>query len=186
MFLFGHIGIALGIMYLLVRFFSSYQKPRGRPFIEQLDFRVILIGSMIPDIVDKLLGMVIFKEEIANGRILTHSVIILGILSISIVNLAQIKVKFSHLKFYILPPFLHLFLDQLWEHPRTLFWPLLGSDYTKLDIEFGDYFTILLSEPFVYITETIGAAVIITLFIRHKLYLKANFRAYLKKGTLKM
>jgi len=186
MFLFGHVGITLAIIYLLVRFFSPYHKPQGKPFIETMDFRVILIGAMIPDIVDKILGMVIFKEEIANGRILTHSAIILVFFTLSVVNIAQIKIKFSHLKYFVLPPFIHLLLDRLWEDPHTLLWPILGSSYSRLNIEIGDYFPILISNPYIYISEIIGAAIIAFLFVKSKLYIKANFRAYLKKGTLKI
>jgi hypothetical protein len=141
---------------------------------------------MIPDIVDKILGMVIFKEEIANGRIMTHSAVLLAFLSISAINVAQIRIRFRHLKYYILPPFIHLLLDRLWEDPQTLLWPLLGQGYERLDVEFGDYFTILLSNPYIYISEIIGAAIIIFLFVKSKLYIKSNFREYLKRGSLKL
>ncbi len=188
MFLLGHIGITVGIVYLLISFLFSRMRPNNphTPSIEDIDFRLVIIASIFPDIIDKILGMLILKDEIANGRIFTHSVITLWIISICLFIVAQIKFgRGLRTLYYTLPLYIHLLLDRMWEDAHTLFWPLFGTGFSRSDIEFSDYLTILLTNPFVYITEILGALIIITLFVKHRLYMNIHFFSFLNDGKLK-
>jgi hypothetical protein len=169
-------------------YYTKYvQKERSKgSLMARIDFRVVAISAMLPDIVDKIIGMLILGEEVANGRIFTHSFITMMILAIAIINLSRIK--FSRLlipTLYIFPAFLHLVLDFLWEEPGTLLWPLLGTGFQRVGVEFGDYFEILLSNPVVWMGEIIGTIIIVILFIRFRVFQKANLVLFLKKGRLK-
>lgn len=187
MFVLGHVGISLGVVYLLARYYTVYVEKDSPKLslITCIDFRLVAISAMFPDIVDKIIGMWIFGEEIANGRIFTHSLIIISILSISLLNL--VKIKFTRLSLpllYLFPAFIHLLLDGLWEEPGTLFWPLLGTGFPRVGVEFGDYFEILISNPVAYIGEIIGSFIMIVMFIRFRLYKKKHLVHFLKKGQL--
>jgi membrane-bound metal-dependent hydrolase YbcI (DUF457 family) len=188
MFVLGHVGISLGIIVLVAWYYSKYVLKEGSvsSFIGKIDFRIVVVSAMFPDLVDKLIGMLILGEEVANGRIFTHSVITVTVLAVAILNLS--KIKFSRLSIpalYIFPAFLHLVFDFLWDEPETLLWPLLGTGFPKVGVEFADYFDILLSDPLVWTTEIIGSVIIIILFIRFRVYLKDNFVAFIKKGRLR-
>jgi hypothetical protein len=186
MFLLGHIGITLGIIYLLAFFIYSNKKDARSKAKGKLplDFRIIIFAAILPDIVDKVVGMMILKEEISNGRLFTHSIIITGIIGICVLNLAQIKIPRIKTLIYILPVYIHLILDRLWENPSTFLWPLLGFGYERLDIEFGDYFTILVSNPYVFIGEIIGAAILVIIFFRVQLYKRDNLKEAIQTGSL--
>lgn len=188
MFLIGHIGISIGIIYLLVWVISSRlsKDNPGKLSLWGIDFRIVIIAAILPDIIDKIIGMMILKDEISNGRLFTHSIVIVGIFSIMLLTLMKIRIRRGfNILFYITPVWLHLLLDRLWEDPPTLFWPLLGTSFPKLDVDISDYFTILLSEPYIFIGEILGAAIIVVLFIRHRLFIGAHFANFLKRGTLK-
>ena len=189
MFILGHIGISLGIIMILGWYISKYVLKDDQPgsILGKIDFRIVAISAMFPDIVDKIIGMLILGEEVSNGRIFTHSVITMTILTIAILNLSRIK--FSRLMIpalYIFPAFLHLVLDFLWEEPGTLLWPFLGTGFPKIGVEFGDYFELLLSNPVAWMGEIIGTIIIVILFIRFRVYLRENLVLFLKKGRLKV
>jgi len=83
--LLGHIGITLGITkYLEV----IIDRDKGIDYLSRsiksaknlqkiIDYRLVLIASMLPDIIDKPLGGVILKESIGNGRIYAHTFLFL-------------------------------------------------------------------------------------------------------------
>jgi membrane-bound metal-dependent hydrolase YbcI (DUF457 family) len=187
MFPLGHIGISVGIVYLMVVYLLSIKKEDSPniPFAQDIDFRIVIIAAMLPDIIDKLVGMLFFKEEFSNGRIFSHSMLIVGIFSICLFIVGKAKL-WSHLKTfgYVLALWLHLVLDRMWLEPKTLFWPFLGTDFPRDDVEFSDYFTILFTEPAAFLGEIIGGLIIIALIFRHKLYTKSNIMNFFRNGRL--
>ena len=67
MLLFAHTGITLGTAKIMAR--AAGWREKGLP--AQLDYRLVLIGSMLPDLIDKPLGGVI--PPLGNGRIYSHT-----------------------------------------------------------------------------------------------------------------
>jgi hypothetical protein len=67
MFIFGHIGVTLGVFFGLGIFL-----PRLKTII---DPKYLVIGALLPDLIDKPLGRVIFASTIANGRIIGHTLL---------------------------------------------------------------------------------------------------------------
>ncbi|UCE39270.1 MAG: metal-dependent hydrolase [Thermoplasmata archaeon] len=189
MFPLGHIGITIGIVYLMLSLLSSRNKlsdPRKSPF-EELDFRFVIFAALLPDIVDKIVGMLIFKDEFSNGRIFMHSAVVIGILSICYFIAARIKLKSALITIcYIFSVWMHLLLDMMWVEPKTLFWPLMGLDFPRSDVEFSDYFGMLITNSFTYFTEILGGLIIIILIIRHRLFIKMHLIEFIKDGKLKI
>jgi hypothetical protein len=73
----------------------------------------------------------------------------------------------------------------MWQEPKTLFWPFLGADFPRIDVEFSDYFNILLTRPGAFLGEIVGGLIIIALILRHRLYLKSNIMDFFRNGRLK-
>jgi LexA-binding, inner membrane-associated putative hydrolase len=65
MLLFGHIGVTLGIFFVF-----SYFAPRLKTII---DPRYLAVGALLPDLIDKPLGMIVFSSSISNGRMISHT-----------------------------------------------------------------------------------------------------------------
>ncbi len=186
MFLLGHIGISVGIIYLLVWMVTRYSRGEKPALsLENIDFRFVVIASMLPDIIDKVVGMIILKEEFSNGRIFTHSILVVGTISFYIT--AGTKLKSGYVLkslYYTAPVWLHLILDRMWELPGTLLWPLFGTHFPRIDIEISDYFAILFSEPYVLFGEILGGLIIIVLIAKHRLYQYTNLHYFLKHGKI--
>ena len=126
MLLFGHIGITLGVAWLIE------SKLRVK-----IDYRQIAIGSLLPDMIDKPVGMILLP--INNGRIFGHTLLFLLILLI-------ISLKYRKFLFLSFASFLHLIEDEIWNEPETLFWPLLGEFPAKEHSSFYEYIGRILSE----------------------------------------
>ncbi|HII93550.1 MAG TPA: metal-dependent hydrolase [Methanosarcina sp.] len=162
MLLFGHIGVTLGIFFGLGIFV-----PRIRTII---DPRYLAIGALLPDLIDKPLGRVIFASTFENGRIIGHTLLssfVLFLIGLYLYN------KKRDIKVLSLASgsFFHLMEDQMWAKPATLFWPFLGlsfpkdhSDYTGIE-----YLSNMLEKSFelefsrAFIPEITGMVVIVIL-----------------------
>ena len=111
MLLFGHIGVTFGVFFGLAFFI-----PQLRTII---DPTYLVIGSLLPDLIDKPLGLVIFPSTIANGRMIAHTLLfsftpfLIGLYlydksgDIKVLTLASCSI-------------FHLMEDQMWASPRTL------------------------------------------------------------------
>ena len=122
MLLFGHIGVTFGVFFGLAFFI-----PQLRTII---DPTYLVIGSLLPDLIDKPLGLVIFPSTIANGRMIAHT--LLFSFTLFLIGL-YLYDKSGDIKVLTLAScsIFHLMEDQMWASPRTLFWPLFGWHFHK-------------------------------------------------------
>ena len=152
MLLFAHVGLALATARLN----------------SQLDLLFLALGSMLPDIVDKPLGLLLFGSP-NMGRTFAHTLLFLIILAA--VSLRQRDIRLASLSWGVL---VHLILDSMWSSPVTLLWPLLGGFPLAPNLDAISYLQMLLmglKEPGILIPELLGFSYILTL-------------AYLKKGWI--
>jgi len=95
------------------------------------------IGSVLPDLVDKVLGRIIFSSSVDNGRIFFHS---LGMVLLFMLMGLIVWRYYRSISFLAVGTgvFLHQVLDMMWKSPVSWYYPLLGpypEDFTP------DYFT---------------------------------------------
>jgi len=211
MLVFGHIGITLGTAVLLDRALPSrrFSRTTGNEAIKshssvsqvtaspstllgyktswlvslgsRIDIRLLLVGSLLSDIIDKPIGLFFFQDTIGNGRIIGHTLLFLILITLVGLYLYQSRGKTS-LFALSFGTFTHLIFDQMWRAPRTLFWPIYGfifdqmwraprtlfwpldeftSDRTVTTDWIPDMLHTLLTEPQVYIPEVVGTAIIV-------------------------
>ena len=187
MLVFAHAGISLGIVYATQRLTkrkthcspgkahdtntddtlarrSEMQPKKQRQW---LDYRWLLLGSILPDIIDKPLGTWIFNDTISNGRIFLHTLLFLLIISVSGIILHTSKRNLA-LASVSAGWFLHLCLDEMWRYQQTLFWPLYGIGFSRMDTGhwLQNIWVALFSDPRVFIPEIIGVLCLSALSFR--------------------
>ena len=171
MLLFGHIGITVGV-FLGILYFAPQLKTI-------IDLRYLAIGALLPDLIDKPLGMIVFASTISNGRMISHTLVFS--LALFIIGLYLYDKRSNIIVITLaLGSFFHLMEDKMWETPQTLFWPLFGWYFPKDQIANGlEFLFILFKESFtlefshVFIPEIIGMLVIVILalnWLKGKLY----------------
>jgi inner membrane protein len=162
----AHTGITLGAATLLA---GAVKGQRHSPekvswfnyLWRRIDIRVLLVGSLLPDIIDKPIGDVFFWETFHNGRIFAHTLLFLVLLAAAGFYLYK-----RHRQLWGLTlafgTLMHLILDEMWQAPATLFWPLLGFTFAGTEEApwLWHVFEVFAS-PIVVIGEAVGLAVLI-------------------------
>jgi hypothetical protein len=128
---------------------------------EWADIRILVLGSLLPDVIDKPIGNFFFRETFDNGRIFSHTLVFF--LWIAVMGLFLYKrIGKTWLLVLSFGTLIHLVLDQMWLEPRTLLWPFLGFSFERL----GEAYSLqnilrrLLEEPTLLIPEIIAGAII--------------------------
>ncbi|AFV22737.1 hypothetical protein Mpsy_0526 [Methanolobus psychrophilus R15] len=144
MLLFAHIGITLFLFYMAALAF-----PKIRPHI---NYWYVIAGSMLPDIIDKTVGMILFADTFANGRIFAHALLFVVVLGAAGYYFYTRKGD-SRVLTLAGASLIHQLLDSMWKTPVTFLWPLLGWEFKRLEGEGGSFW-----QYFVGIYRNLGSA----------------------------
>lgn len=153
----------------------------------KIDYRLVILGALLPDIVDKPLGRYIFVDYFENGRIFGHTILFLTVITLAAIYINK-RYNIPALFSLSLAVFSHLIADVMWFDPRTLFWPLLGLRFPR-GRDMGDYTIYMISK----ITDHPYSAslyILITLLIfgalayYFKLYDLERFKKFILQGSL--
>lgn len=208
MLVFGHTGITLGTAALLAGVLGnsrlskttrneaiessphhSYVVPKRKAswltyLGSHIDIRLLLIGSLLPDIIDKPVGQFFFRATFNNGRIFCHTLLFLILVTVAGIYLYRCYSK-TWLLTFSFGTLTHLIFDQMWCAPRTLFWPILGLTFQRADISnwMPDIFQALLTNPVVYLPELVGAVILI--WFAWLLLHRRNIYSFIKYGQVR-
>ncbi|MFC1962385.1 metal-dependent hydrolase [Chloroflexota bacterium] len=182
MLLFGHSGITLGMAWITHRVvvqkrvnstkLGPVSKLNADPSREEtvlaagFDYRIVLFGSLLPDIIDKPIGHLLLREIFSNGRILAHT-LFFSLLLISVGLILRLRWGKTWLLLLSFGTMIHIVLDQVWRHPKTFLWPLYGLTFDRIELT-GWTRRILetsLIDPGVYIPEFVGLVILVWYFI---------------------
>ena len=152
-----------------------------RSLANRVDIRFLFVGSMLPDIIDKPVGIYLFQETFSNGRIFSHTLLFLVLLTVAGLLIRGYSGKTWGLALSIGTLF-HLVLDQMWQTPKTLFWPIFGIAFERIENTYWlrNILQALFSEPEVYVPEIIGLIALVW-FVSKLVHHKA-FTGFLKLG----
>lgn len=166
MFVLGHAGITIGAAALLdkaiVKLHPASQGDSSRvSLLSRIDLRVLAIGSLLPDILDKPIGLMILRDEVGNGRIFCHTLLFLALLSIAGFWLFRRSGR-TWLLVLAAGVLAHLILDGMWTAYRTLLWPAFGFSFPHYAEPSGisRYWHKLKEMPGVYAPEIIGGLIL--------------------------
>ncbi len=197
MLLLGHTGLTLGAAVIIGGAWPAGRRQPGAAvrrgwgqvegwflrLARRADIRLLLIGSLLPDIIDKPVGQVWLRDSIGSGRIYAHSLLFL--LGLAVVGLAWYRLRAGNGPLLLAAGVLaHLVFDQMWLEPVSLLWPLQGLAFprTYYDGWAGSLWQDLLHKPSTYIPEIAGG-VVLCLFAA-VLWRQRAFRAFLLRGRL--
>ena len=174
MIFFGHIGITLLLVFLVFTLLK-----------EKIDYRFLVVGAILPDLIDKPIGQYLFNSVFQNGRIFAHTILFILLLVILAAYMER-KYRFAGVSVLALGAIGHIAEDQMWRSPGTALWPLLGWEFPKLDLEdYASYiWDVLLHDPSAYVPEIVGLVIIAGFVWRFELYRPERVKAFLKNGRL--
>ena len=167
--IFWHAGLTMLIIWFVMR---------GNT---RVDYRIVAVASLLPDIVDKPIGRLFLNSRFESGHLFGHTLL---------VNVAFFSVLFfmrgrAKRTFTLVPisSLLHLALDGMWSNPKVFWWPFFGASFPREPVA-GGRLGFLTPEPIVLVQEAIGIAVIVWLLASHGLLNREGVRAFLRTGHL--
>ncbi|OGO45101.1 MAG: hypothetical protein A2Z05_06810 [Chloroflexi bacterium RBG_16_60_22] len=164
MLLFGHTGITLGAAALVAGVVKSRGVSGQSWFVrlsQYMDIRLLLVGSLLPDIIDKPVGQLFFREALSSGRIYAHTLLFLVVVAAAGLFLFK-RCRQVWLLTLAAGSLMHHILDAMWSSPAVLLWPLLGFEFSRINVDLwlSNMWHVLFNEPSVYVPEIIGLAVL--------------------------
>jgi len=210
--LLGHIGITVGIVRACgilasrskndsTRQFNSSLKPgtgvkrerfrigywldRIKSNVAPIDYRVVLLGSILPDIIDKPAWFLVTNvtgESLLAGRGYAHTLLFNLILLIG--GLVLIRYRKPWLLVISLASFGHLIFDRMWDIPAALLWPLLGPIPAVKETAgwLSGVFQGLFSHVDITVTEMVG--LVILLLLAYGLVRKKRVMTFIRYGAI--
>jgi inner membrane protein len=180
MIFFGHLGITTGAFKIYENVFYKEKNLNSKTLI---DYRVVLVGSILPDLIDKPIGAYFFRNTFHNSRIIAHTLAFSAIFVF-----IGLYMLYKHRKNNILLlgicSSIHLILDSMWLYPGILFWPYYGLRFPQR-VE-GNWLNSdivrLFSDPSYYIPEIIGFAIIAYYF--WSLIKNKRIKTFIREGKL--
>jgi membrane-bound metal-dependent hydrolase YbcI (DUF457 family) len=130
MLLLGHLGCTLAAGQAGE---AAYKRFSGRGFrstAKLIDYRLLAIGSVLPDIIDKPLALLLFPD-LFNGmtRNLGHTLLFAVLLFV------VWRIASGSRRSFLLPlaigSSLHLLFDAMFTNPDTLFWPFVDGGFAE-------------------------------------------------------
>ncbi len=193
MLFFGHLGITAavtkiiditfpaeaadsdnGIRRKIVSMVSKFRKADG-----SIDYRMVIIGSMLPDIIDKPLALVMDNSVYFSGRGICH-----GLLFNLLLLTGGIIFRKAWLRVIWFGSLIHLLLDSIWRAPVTLFWPLYGwFPPTVYDTWLEDMLRGLMTKPVVFILEMTGLSLVT--YIAYRVIRSNGVKNLIKHGRIR-
>ncbi|MEX0790929.1 MAG: metal-dependent hydrolase [Actinomycetota bacterium] len=170
--LFWHLGMTCAIVFFALG-------------ARRIDYRVVLLGAVISDVIDKPIGRIFFQNQFESGRLFGHTLLVSTVLLLVI----QLTLRGATARrWFILPicMLIHQVLDGMWDSPITWFWPLFGTTFEAdpQDAYWLEVLTRPLDHPWVLVRELVGLAVLIYLARAYKLQDPELRRRFIRKGEL--
>lgn len=150
---------------------------------KRVDCRVLLLGAVLPDLIDKPLGVFILGSVFSYGRIFAHTIVFAVALSAFAGYLFVVKRKTWPLALAG-GSVMHLVLDQMWLAPTVLFWPLFGWSFPRHDTSFWllQVLSNLIGSPRGYLPEIIGVAILLQFLAI--VARKGQLEAFVRRGQI--
>ncbi|MEE9236673.1 MAG: metal-dependent hydrolase [Thermoplasmata archaeon] len=175
----GHMGLTAALGEFLTR---------RRLISQQLDYRILLLGSMLPDVIDKPLGILLGIEgrNVAHSLLFSVSLTLFLVLPLVVQNIYPSRVArrlTNPLPILTIGLWTHLLLDRIWQQPSIILWPFLGVGFEQATFDLFELIAGLL-DPYVLGGEVLGLGVMLLLALRYRLYKRSKFLRLLRSGLL--
>ena len=150
----------------------------------RIDYRFVLVGAVLPDVVDGILGLFLFEGPA--GRWVAHS--LLAVIVVTVVILVAFE-KETRLAVFGLGVgwLLHLVGDGMWAAPETFLWPAFGTGFSTSPAE--PYSWDLIAHPLDHLGtwggEVVGVAILALFWVAFRLGDDGRRRSFLKDGYLR-
>ena len=130
-----------------------------------MDLRILVLGAVLPDLIDKPIGSILFTSYFGTGRIYAHTLLFAAVVLGGVMAVTRRGTP-ARKRWMALPIglLLHLLLDMPID-AETLWWPVLGLTFPSFaEGAFVDLVAYMVNSPWVIIQEIAGLAYLVALY----------------------
>ncbi len=151
---------------------------------DRMDLRMLLLGALLPDLVDTPIGL-LFYGTFGAVRLFTHGLILAAVVMVAVVlatRRGRPRKMWMPLAIGLL---FHVLFDAMWLDAETLWWPLLGTGFTAAGPETASaYLSELLSDWKVWAGEAAGLVYLAYLWSAARLSDPAKRGEFIRTGRV--
>jgi hypothetical protein len=149
-----------------------------------MDLRWVMLGALLPDLIDKPIGSVFFHDTFGTHRLAAHAVIFPVVLLFVVLAVTRRGPVRKALVGLVIGTLFHLVLDAAWTDPEAFWWPFFGWEFPEqADSAIGPLLARMLTDPLVWAGELVGGAYLFYLWRR---YLRGRMGEFARTGTIPM
>jgi hypothetical protein len=171
----GHIATTWGVAALA---------QQNNPRLAGLDYRLLAICALLPDLIDKPLAILVFTEA-HTSQLVAHSLLF------NLVLLVPVLLFWRRALPHVLAFNAHLLADRMWNHTETFWWPIFGWhtfwEYKAMNSAgemLNVYLDIIVRYPQVWVVEIIALLVFVWFGYRHQLYRWPVLKVFILTGRV--
>ncbi len=171
----GHIAATWGAAALL---------QKNNPRLTLMDYRLLALCAMLPDIIDKPLAILVFTEA-HTSQLLAHSLLFNAVL------LVITLLWWPSALPYVLTFNGHLILDRMWNHTESFWWPMFGwpvfwefKPMNTPETMFNVYIDIITRYPQVWVIEILAILFFVCFFYHYRLYQCPTLKNFMRSGRI--
>lgn len=148
----------------------------------RFDYRFIVLGAFLPDVIDKSIGFWIAPELVNYSlRNVGHSLIGAAFITAITAVLARNLIKGAALSLGV-ALLAHLILDRMWESPDVLLWPVTGSEFPEGHVPFSWWLNVHFGSLPDSPLDLLGLAILFAFVVR--VMATRNALSFLRTGRL--
>lgn len=151
---------------------------------DRMDLRLLIVGAVLPDVVDTPLGLIAFGTF--NGvRLFTHSLLFGSLAMVAVIattRRGRPRKRWMPLAVGVL---MHLVFDAMWADPETLWWPFLGFEFAESGHESAGRLVVsVLTDWRVWLAEGTGAVYLASLARRGNITNPREWERFKRTGRI--
>lgn len=171
----GHVAATWGLAALL-------QRQNAR--LARLDYRLLALSALLPDLIDKPLALFAFTEA-HTSQLIAHSLLFNLVLLVLALLFGRALLP------YILACNAHLLADRMWNHTESFWWPLFGwSNFWQYkpmntpEAMLHVYLDIIVRYPQVWVIELLAVIILLGFAYRYRLFRWSALKRFILTGQL--
>jgi len=151
----------------------------------KVDARFLLVGAVLPDLVDLTLGTVILADTYSTGELWFHTLLAPTLYTAGVLLFTRRGRRRRAFMALGVGWLFHILLDGLWTDPEILFWPFFGWELPAGEAPFWPLaWERALSDPWRWVLEAVGLAYLLWLWFATGLNRPERRRALLETGRI--
>ncbi|MDF1595514.1 MAG: metal-dependent hydrolase [Acidimicrobiia bacterium] len=150
-----------------------------------VDLRFLALGAILPDLIDKPIGTILFADTFESGQIFGHSLLFSSMLMVMVLLFTGRGVRRRRLMALAIGSLFHLVLDGMWTVKETFLWPAFGWGFPPgPEAYWGSLLERLAANPWILMQEALGIIYLVYLWRKADLGKAERRSELLTVGTI--